>query len=216
MSAPPKTVLAVSAEEAEAIRNAVRTADVTALGPDRVRADASHAEDLLALFSDERVSGPIYDLPRPFTLENVARWVAESEAQAEAGEGLLVLTRDAAGRIAGYSKVTVWPERSAAELAGGVRADLQNSGRGGEGMVRSFGWIFEALGVRMMCLTAALDNVRVQKGIDAAGFVRMGERDAVRPDGSIRRSIYWEMTREAWRARWGGGVSSSGVGAPPS
>eukprot|EP01035_Chromulina_nebulosa_P034883 gene34884-46861_t len=48
------------------------------------------------------------------------------------------------------------------------------------GMAHSFGWIFETLGVRMMCLTAALDNIRVQTGIDAAGFVRMGERDAVR------------------------------------
>ena len=61
--------------------------------------------------------------------------------------------------------------------------------------------IFETLGVRMMCLTASLDNVRSQKGIDAAGFVRMGERDAVRPDGTIRRSVYWEMTRDEWRRR---------------
>jgi RimJ/RimL family protein N-acetyltransferase len=54
----------------------------------------------------------------------------------------------------------------------------------------------------MMCLTAALDNIRVQKGIDRAGFVRMGERDAVRSDGSIRRSVYWEITAEQWAARY--------------
>jgi RimJ/RimL family protein N-acetyltransferase len=68
-------------------------------------------------------------------------------------------------------------------------------------MAHSFGWIFETLGVRLMCLTAAMDNIRVQKGIDAAGFTRMGERDAVRPDSTIRRSIYWEMTRDDWRMR---------------
>ncbi|MBJ7411713.1 MAG: hypothetical protein JHD15_15290 [Phenylobacterium sp.] len=52
-----------------------------------------------------------------------------------------------------------------------------------------------------MCLTAALDNVRSQKGIDAAGFRRMGEREAVRPDGTTRRSVYWELTRDEWRQR---------------
>ena len=154
---------------------------------------------LVALLSDEHVSGPIYDLPRPFTEDSLTRWVAESQAQALAGEGLLIVNLDAAGEVSGYSKITVWPDRSAAELAGAVRADRQNSGQGGAGMAHSFGWIFETLGVRMMCLTAALDNVRVQRGIDGAGFTRMGERDAVRPDGTIRRSIYWEMTRDAWR-----------------
>ena len=74
-------------------------------------------------------------------------------------------------------------------------------GRSGVGMAHTFGWIFETLGVRLMCLTAALDNVRSQKGIDATGFRRMGGRDVVRPDGSVRASVYWEMTREEWRLR---------------
>lgn len=201
MSAPPKTVLEVSRAEAEAIRQAVRTADVASLGAGRVRADLHHVPGLVTLLVDDRVSGPIYDLPRPITEDSLTRWVAESQAQALAGEGLLIVNLDAAGEVAGYSKITVWPERSAAELAGAVRADRQNSGQGGTSMAHSFGWIFETLGVRMMCLTAALDNLRVQKGIDGAGFTRMGERDAVRPDGTIRRSIYWEMTRDDWRMR---------------
>ena len=72
---------------------------------------------------------------------------------------------------------------------------------GGAGALRSFGWMFESLGVRLIGLTAALDNVRSARLIDAAGFVRMGERESVRPDGAVRRSLYWEMTREAWLAR---------------
>ena len=201
MSMPPKTVLEVSTEEAEAIRQAVRTADVTTLGEGRERADLHHVGGLVVLLSDERVSGPIYDLPKPITAESVTRWVAESQAQALAGEALLIVNLDADGEIAGYSRITVWPDRSAAELAGAVRADRQNQGQGGRGMAHSFGWIFETLGVRLMCLTAAMDNIRVQKGIDAAGFTRMGERDAVRPDSTIRRSIYWEMTRDDGRMR---------------
>jgi RimJ/RimL family protein N-acetyltransferase len=201
MSAPPKTVLAVPDEEAEAIREAVRSVDVGTLGMGRARAELKHVPGLLALLKDEQVSGPIYDLPRPITPDSITRWVAESQAQALAGEGLLLVTLDDHGQVAGYSKITVWPDRSAAELAGAVRADLQNRGQGSAGMARSFSWIFETLGVRMMCLTSALDNVRAQKGIDAAGFVRMGEREAVRPDGTTRRSVYWELTRDQWRKR---------------
>jgi len=201
MSAPPKTVLEVSHEEAEAIREAVRSVDVGALGMGRARAEMKHVPGLVALLLDERVSGPIYDLPRPITEDSVTRWVAENQAQMLAGEALLLVTLDAHGEVVGYSRIAVWPDRSAAELAGAIRADMQNQGQGGVGMARTFGWIFETLGVRMMCLTAALDNVRSQKGIDAAGFVRMGERDSVRPDGTIRRSVYWEMTRDEWRKR---------------
>ena len=176
-------------------------ADVTTLGEGRVRADLHHVAGLVSLLSDERVSGPIYDLPRPINNDSITRWVVESQALALAGEALLIVNLDEAGEVAGYSRITVWPEHSAAELAGAVRADRQNSGQGGRGMAHSFGWIFESLEVRLMCLTAALDNIRVQKGIDGAGFVRMGERDAIRPDGTVRRSIYWEMKRDDWRMR---------------
>jgi RimJ/RimL family protein N-acetyltransferase len=156
---------------------------------------------LVALLSDEAVSGPIYDLPRPITADSVTRWVAEAQAQALAGEGLLVVNFDEAGEVAGYSKITVWPERSSAELAGAMRADLQNHGEGGAGAAHTFGWIFETLGVELIGLTAAVDNVRSAKLIEAAGFRPMGEREVTRPDGSKRQSLAWEMTREAWERR---------------
>lgn len=198
MSFPPKTVLHASQAEAEAIRRAVREADLSDLGLGRAVAELKHVPGLTALLADERVSGPIYDLPRPITPESVTRWVTENQARRLAGEALLLVTLDEAGEVAGYSHIVVWPERSSAELAGAIRADLQNRGQGGSGMARSFGWIFEHLGVRLMCLTAALDNIRSQKGIDAAGFRRMGERDVTRPDGTTRASVYWEMTRDEW------------------
>lgn len=201
MSAPPKTVIQASEDEAEAIRHAVRTVGLEGLGGRRERAELKHVPGLVALLADGRVSDWIYDLPRPVTEESVTRWVAENQAQMPAGEALLLVSLDAAGEVSAYSRITVWPEHSSAELAGAVRADLQNSGSGGAGMAHTFGWIFETLGVRLMCLTAALDNVRSQKGIDAAGFRRMGEREGVRPDGTTRRSVYWELTRDEWRRR---------------
>ncbi|MDB5428587.1 MAG: hypothetical protein JWR47_341 [Phenylobacterium sp.] len=201
MSAPPKTVLHASDAEAEAIRRAVRTVDVASLGPGRVRADLSHVPGLVTLLGDPRVSDPIYDLPRPIGEESVTRWVAEAQAQALAGEGLLILTLDPKGEVSGYSKITVWPERASGELAGAVRAEAQNHGQGGTGAAHTFGWMFETLGLRLIGLTAALDNARSARLIEAAGFVPMGERDAKRADGTIRRSRYWELTRDQWRQR---------------
>ena len=205
MSAPPATVLTASPQEAAAIRAAVREPDLAALGPGRVVARPEHAEALAELLADPAVSDPVYDLPRPITVANVAAWIAACERERLAGEGLLTVNFDAEGRIAGYSHVAVWPGRASAELAGASRADLQGRGRGGAGAGATFDWIFETLGARLMCLTAALDNVRSQRLIDRAGFVRMGERDSVRPDGSVRRSVYWELDREAWRRLRGRG-----------
>jgi RimJ/RimL family protein N-acetyltransferase len=201
MSAAPKTVLEVSPQEEAAIRKAVREADLVRLGEGYVLAGPEHVTGLVEFLSDPAVSAPIYDLPRPVTPETVTAWVEEARRAREAGEGLLAVRVDADGRIAGYSRFTVWPDRSAAEIAGGQRADLQNAGAGKAGAARSFNWMFEVLGVRLICVTAALDNVRSAKVIEAAGFQPMGERDCIRPDGSIRRSLYWEATREAWRER---------------
>ena len=198
MSAPPKTVLEVSPDEELAIREAVRNCDPQTLGPGRVIATAAHAAAALDLLSDPAVSDPIYDLPRPLTLQNVAAWIAESAELRERGEALLVLTMTAEGQATGYSRITVWPDRSSAELAGAIRAGLQNTGSGGAGAAHTMGWIFETLRVRLICLTAALDNVRSTRLIDRIGFRRMGERDGIRPDGTVRRSHYWELTRDEW------------------
>lgn len=195
MSAPPKTVLQASPQEDESIRQAVREAGaqfgLTVASPEHVRG-------LTALLSDPKVSDPIYDLPRPINEANVGRWVQESEALRQKGERLLTVSLDDAGAVAGYSCFTVWPDRSAAEIAGARRADLQNSHSGKSGVARSIAFMFEHLGVRLIALTAALDNVRSAASIDAAGFRRMGEIDSVRPDGTTRRSLYWELTREEW------------------
>ena len=192
MSAPPKTVLVASLEEEAAIRDAVRRAKGhTVAGPE-------HVDALTAVLADPAVSDPIYDLPKPITRESVAAWVAKSEALRQEGRCVLAVTFDEAGEVAGYARFTVWPERSSAELAGARRADLQNSGAGRQGVARSIAWMFEELGVRLIGLTAALDNVRSAKAIDGAGFTRMGEVESERPDGTVRRLLYWELSRGEW------------------
>ncbi len=192
MSAPPKTVLITTPQEEVAIRAAVRRAE------GRTVAEPDHVAGLLALLSDPLVSDPIYDLPRPITFDNVARWVAESEALRQEGRCILAVNLDEAGEVAGYSRFTIWPERASGELAGARRADLQNSGAGRQSVAHSIAWMFEGLGLRLIGLTAAVDNVRSAKAIDGAGFRRMGEVESVKPDGTTRRSLYWELTRTEW------------------
>jgi RimJ/RimL family protein N-acetyltransferase len=68
-------------------------------------------------------------------------------------------------------------------------------------VARSIAWMFEVLKVRLIGLTAALDNVRSAKAIDGAGFKRMGEVESLKPDGATRRSLYWELTRDEWVRR---------------
>lgn len=212
MSAPPLTRLDVSAAEADAIRAAVRTADVSLLGPNTVIATAGHVPGLVRLLSDPAVSAPIYDLPQPITTASIGQWVASAQAGQQRGEAILTVTLDAQGAVAAYAWFTIWPERSAAEIAGAQRADLQNHGRGRAGAAQRFGWMFEHLGVRLIGLTAALDNPRSARVIEAAGFVPRGERDSQRADGSIRRSRYWELTRAEWRRLHGGGTAAPTAG----
>lgn len=199
MSAPPTTRLDVTAEEAAAICAAVRDADLSLLSPMHRIAGPRHIAGLIALLSDPAVSDPIYDLPRPFTHDAIANWIADARDKQIRGEAILAVTVDDREAVAGYSYFTIWPERSAAELAGAQRADAQGQGRGKTGAARSFGWMFEHLGVRLIGLTAAKDNFRSARVIEAAGFVARGERQSVRADGSTRLSLYWELTRDQWR-----------------
>jgi RimJ/RimL family protein N-acetyltransferase len=198
MTTPRITELDVPPLEAQAIRAAVRRADPGTLDPVREVARPDDAEGLFKLLSDPQVSGLIHDLPRPITREAMVGWIDTFTVARERGEGLLLLTHDAQGAVSGYSRITVWPERSAAELSGAIRADRQNTGQGAASAWRTVHWMFETLGVRLICLSAAADNIRSARLIEAMGFVRMGDRIA--PSDDLNRgSLYWEMTREAWR-----------------
>lgn len=201
MSAPPKTVLETTPQERQAIRAAVRSADISKINPACVLGTETHADALVELLSDPRVSGPIYDLPQPINIETISEWVRDAQVKHDRGECILTVTPDKCGRLITYSRFTIWPERSAAEIAGAYRADAQSNGLGKSGAAISFDWMFAELGVRLICVTAALDNMRSARVIEAAGFSALGERKGVRPDRSVRRSLYWELTREEWERR---------------
>jgi RimJ/RimL family protein N-acetyltransferase len=198
----PLTRNAVSPKTADAIRSAVRAA--TQMGESRL-ARPEDSGGLFALLSDPLVHAPIYTLPRPLTEASVAAFIAMHLEERAAGEGLLFVREGEDGQVMGYSDVQVWPDWGAGELGGALHPTLHGKGAGGRGAAASFAWMFEALGLDLLCETAALDNVPTQRMLDGLGFRRMGETLSTRPDGTTRASLVWEMTRAEWAARHGFG-----------
>ena len=198
----PLTRNAVSPGTAEAIRAAV--CEATQMGESRL-ARPEDACGLFALLSDPLVHAPIYTLPRPLTEASVAAFIAMHLEERAAGEGLLFVREGEDGQVMGYSDVQVWPDWGAGELGGALHPSLHGKGAGGRGAAASFAWMFEALGLDLLCETAALDNVATQRMLDGLGFRRMGETLSTRPDGTTRASLVWEMTRAEWAAQHGFG-----------
>ncbi|MEM5518216.1 GNAT family N-acetyltransferase [Henriciella sp. AS95] len=188
----------------EAIRALVRGVEEMPSTADHSRLARPGDEDiLLELFEQPEVNRWIYSLPRPLTRESVGAYIEKSLAAQQAGEGLLSLNFDEAGKLAGYSEAQIWPEWAAGELAGAMRPDLQSAGQGAKGMAKTFTWMFDALDLDLICNTTALDNVRIQKLFEKTGFDYKGDIESVRPDGTTRASQVWEISREAWMAGQG-------------
>jgi RimJ/RimL family protein N-acetyltransferase len=198
----PLTRIAASPGEAEAIRAAVRVQSV--MGDSRL-AELADAPGLFALLSDPLVHAPIYTLPRPLTEASVAAFIAGHLEERAAGEGLLFVREGEGGQVMGYSDVQVWPQWRAGELGGALHPSLHGKGAGGRGGAASFAWMFGALGLDLICETAALTNVPTQRMLDGLGFRRMGETLSTRPDGTTRASLVWEITRAEWAALHGFG-----------
>jgi len=190
----PLTRIKATAEKADAIRDAVRRVSFPADGRRRLGA-VEDAPAFLALIADPSVSGPIYTLPKPPTLDGARAFIARHADERARGEGLLILEFDENGAVAGYHDIQFWPEWSACELGGAIRPDRQGEGRGGAGAAAAFDWLFDAIGVDLICETAALDNLRTQKLLKRIGFRCIGEIESDLPQGGVRPSLYFELTR---------------------
>ena len=202
MTSIPITRTPVPEAKAAAIRAAV--AGATSLGPDSGASRLATIDDAAAFhdfLGDPQIHAPIYTLPRPLTIDSVRAFIADHQREREQGTGLLFLTIDEQGRISGYSDLCIWPEWAAGELGGALHPDRQGQRRGVEGARQSFGWMFESLGLDLICETAALDNHRTAHLLDGLGFRRMGEITSKRADGATRPSLVWEISRAEWQAK---------------
>jgi RimJ/RimL family protein N-acetyltransferase len=194
----PLTRITASPEKGEAIRAAVRAVSFPADGLRRL-ATVDDAPAFFALIADPHVSDPIYTLPKPPTLEAARAFIARHTEEHARGDGILILDYDETGAVAGYQDIRLWPEFSAAEVGGAIRPDRQESGSGGAGATAAFAWLFDVIGVDLICETTALDNVRARKLLERIGFHLVGEIQSELPGGGVRPSLYFEMTREDGR-----------------
>lgn len=196
----PLTRIAVSLARQTAIREAVRQAKGIGFeqSPSRV-ANLDDAEAFYEFLSDPSIHGPIYNLPRPLTVESIRAMIARNLDAQAAGEGLLLLRFDSEGGVIGYSEFEIWPEWGAGDLGGALRQDQQGRRAGVNGAERSFDWMFDELGLELIVATGALDNVRTARMLDGLGLTRKGEITSMRADGSTRQSLVWEVTRDEWR-----------------
>ena len=195
----PITKTPVSKKQEDAIRSAIRGAmTIGAPGSVSRLARLEDAEELAAFLSQPSVRAPIYSLPTLINPDTITDFIQAGLDARSRGDGALFVRTDETDRIVGYSEVQLWPQWGAGELAGALDPSLQSQGRGAAGAAANFDWMFETLGLELICATAALDNPRTARLLDALGFERKGEILAERPDGSCRRSLGWEIHRGSW------------------
>lgn len=195
----PLTRIAANAEKQASIRDAVsKTGTVAGI------AHVAREKDIAALtelLEDPQISGPIYTLPGQISHDTVAAFVDRHLEERERGEGLLLVSVDDRGLACAYHDIQIWPQWAACELGGAIRSDQQSTGQGGAGAAAVFGWLFQVIGVDLICETAALDNVRTARLLERLGFTYKAEIESKLSDGGTRPSRYWELAKTDWLSR---------------
>ncbi len=197
----PKTRTYVSSEEAERLRAFVRQAELMngRIAGARV-ARPEDAAALAGLLAHETIGPRIYTMPNPINAETMAPFINDHLLQRARGDGILFVSFNGQGEATAYFDVELWPQWSIAKFGGAVKAERQGRGFGGACGLAAVEWCFDQLGVARICETTARDNDRSIRLLSRLGFVQHGEVVAIKPDGSTRPSLYWELEREAWDA----------------
>lgn len=164
-------------------------------------AEPEDAPAFHAFLRDPAIHAPIYTLPNPLTLDSIRDFISAHSAERGAGQGLLFVNVDTSGDVVGYQDISIWPQWAAGKLGGAVHPRLQGGGQGTRGAAHGFTWMFDALGLDLICETAALDNVRTARLLEGLGFERKGDVMGRSLDGILRPARVWEMNRTAWEMR---------------
>lgn len=191
--------MAVPADEIDRLRAFVRSAELMngRIAGARV-ARREDAAALAGLLAHDSIGPRIYTMPNPINTHTMTGFIEDHLAQRERGNGALFMSFNTAGEATAYFDVELWPQWSIAKFGGAVKAERQGRGFGGACGLAAVEWCFDQLNVLRICETTALDNDRSIRLLSRLGFVQMGEVISIRPDGSTRPSLYWEMSREDW------------------
>ena len=195
----PKTRTCAPDAEAERLRAFVRKAEFMdgRIAGARV-ARREDAEALAGLLAHESIGPRIYTMPNPINAHTMSGFIDDHLMQRARGDGILFVSFNGTGEATAYFDVELWPQWSIAKFGGAVKAERQGRGFGGACGLAAVEWCFDQLGVARICETTARDNDRSIRLLSRLGFVQMGEVTAVKPDGTTRPSLYWELEHEAW------------------
>lgn len=201
MSGIPKTRIRVPNAEADRLRAFVRQVEFMngRIAGARL-AQRQDAAALAGLLSHESIGPKIYTLPNPISELTMGWFIEDHLMQHARGEGVLFVSFNGAGEATAYFDVELWPQWSIAKFGGAVKAERQGRGFGGACGLAAVEWCFDQLGVARICETTAMDNERSIRLLSRLGFLQDGEVIVIKPDGETRRSLYWELQREAWDA----------------
>lgn len=161
-------------------------------------ANQADINELTALLIDPKVSTPIYTLPPIISLQTITEFVVDHLSEREQGQGLLMISTDNSGIASAYYDIQFWPQWNACELGGAMRPDMQNSGQGSRGAATVFDWLFDIIGIDLICETAGLDNIRTSRLLESIGFKFKGEISSSLANGKQRPSNYWELSKSDW------------------
>lgn len=202
MAEIPKTRKHVPDSEAERLQIFVRQAELMngRIAGARV-ARPEDAEALAGLLAHESIGPRIYTMPNPINRETMTGFIDDHLMQRARGDGILFVSFNAAGEATAYFDVELWPQWSIAKFGGAVKVERQGRGFGGACGLAAVEWCFDRLGVERICETTARDNDRSIRLLSRLGFIQIGEVTAVKPDGTTRPSLYWELEREAWEVQ---------------
>lgn len=155
---------------------------------------------LAELLSHESIGPRIYTMPDPINAETMRAFINDHLMQRARGEGILFASFNTAGQATAYFDVELWPDWSIRKFGGAVKVERQGRGFGGACGLAAVEWCFDQLGVARICETTARDNERSIRLLSRLGFIQAGEVTSVKPDGSTRPSLYWELARADWLA----------------
>jgi RimJ/RimL family protein N-acetyltransferase len=155
---------------------------------------------MAGLLGHESIGPRIYTMPSPINTETMTAFIEDHLMQRARGDGILFVSFNALGEATAYFDVELWPQWSICKFGGAVKAERQGRGFGGACGLAAVEWCFDQLGVNRICETTARDNDRSIRLLSRLGFIQHGEVVSVRPDGSTRPSLYWELERSIWEA----------------
>ncbi len=175
-----------------------QTEEIRGWIPDVRVARLSDAPVLTRLFQDPGVGPWIYTMPRPLNEETVRAFILRHLHEREEGDGVLFIAFDADGEAAAYFDVELWAQWGACKFGGAVKPLRQGKGYGGATTLAAVDWCFSQLGVERICETTGLDNHRSIRLLERIGFVQVAQTVSLRPDGTGRPSLVWELERSSW------------------